>query len=88
MKDRPHPNLLPMNRPFCREVLECASALALCDGHGASESGEAPPQSKTLARGSWPPMRVGAKCTANIESAGQCFSGLAGTDSLRHAGVE
>jgi hypothetical protein len=48
-----------MIRPFCREVLDCASALALSDGHGASESGGAPPQSKTLTRGSWPRCAIG-----------------------------
>jgi hypothetical protein len=43
---------LSMNRPFCREVLECASPLALFDDLGASESGRGLPQSKTLTRGS------------------------------------
>jgi hypothetical protein len=43
-----------LNRPDCRKVLECASPLALFDGHSASESGRGLPQSKTLARGSWP----------------------------------
>jgi len=39
-----------MNRRFCREVLDCASALALFDGQSASEGGRGLPQSKTLAR--------------------------------------
>jgi len=49
-----------MNRPFGREVLECAMGqsgsdpLALFDDHGASESGRGMPQSKPLARGSLP----------------------------------
>jgi hypothetical protein len=45
---------LSMNRPFRREVLECASPLALFDNPGPSESGRGLPQYKTLARGSWP----------------------------------
>jgi hypothetical protein len=43
---------LSMNRPKLREVLECASPLALFDRLGVPESGRGLPQSKTLARGS------------------------------------
>jgi len=43
-----------MKRPFCRKFLDCASPLALFDDLRASESGRGQPQSKTLARGSWP----------------------------------
>jgi hypothetical protein len=48
-----------MNRPFCREVLDCASPLALFHGVSLSESGRGLPQSKTLARNSCPPMQAG-----------------------------
>ena len=43
---------ISLNRPAGREVLECASPLALFDGPGVSESGRGLPHSKTLARGS------------------------------------
>ena len=42
------------NRPVCREVLDCASPLALFEGIGAFESGRGLAQSKTLTRGSEP----------------------------------
>ena len=44
-------------RRSCREVLDCASPLALFGGPGTSESGRGLPHSKTLARGSWPMSR-------------------------------
>jgi hypothetical protein len=42
--------LRPLNRPNCREVLECGSALPLWDWVRRLESGRALPHSKTLAR--------------------------------------
>jgi len=44
---------LTEHRPACREVLECASPLALSDGRGGCESGGGLAQSMTLARGAW-----------------------------------
>ena len=50
---------LSMNLPLYRQVLECASPLALCDLFRGRKSGRGLPQSKTLARlrpprrGSW-----------------------------------
>jgi len=43
-----------MNHPPFRQVLDCASPLALLDGHRAGESGRGLPHSKTLARKSTP----------------------------------
>ncbi len=43
----------PVSQPCIREVLDCASPLALFDGPNSSESGRGLPQSTTLARGSW-----------------------------------
>ena len=46
-----------MNGRCCREVLDCASALALFEGDDASKSGRGLPQSRTLARWFTLPMR-------------------------------
>jgi hypothetical protein len=48
---------LSMNRSFRREVLDCASPLALFYEPGTLESGRGLPQSKTLTRGFESPAR-------------------------------
>src|SRR5262245_51212774 len=57
-----------MKRPFCRQVLDCASPLALFDGHRVSESGRGLPHSRTLARGSWPRCAIRKSTTFALEA--------------------